>query len=79
MADVAEAKYTATTTGYMERGGGTDIKGTLTGTGRFYIGSDRKSMGGIRQNELEFEMSGRQDPTVIPVTRSTRYTVKLLP
>ncbi len=74
-----EAKYTATITGYMERGGGTDIKGTLTGTGRFYIESDGKYLGGVRQNELQIEMIGRQNPTVIPVTRSTRYMVELIP
>ncbi len=74
-----ETTSTITTTGYMERQGGMDIEGTATGTGLLYIGSDGKYLGGVRQLEWQFEMTGRQNPTVIPVTRSTRYTVELLP
>ena len=76
-----ETTSTITTTGYMERPGGhgMDIEGTATGTGLLYIGSDGKYLGGVRQLEWQFEMTGRQDPTVIPVTRSTRYMVELLP
>lgn len=74
-----ETTSTITTTGYMERQGGMDIEGTATGTGLLYIGSDGKYLGGVRQLEFQFEMTGRQNPTVIPVTRSTTYTVELLP
>ena len=74
-----ETTSTITTTGYMERQGGMDIEGTATGTRLLYIGSDGKYLGGVRQLEFQFEMTGRQNPTVIPVTRSTTYTVELLP
>ena len=74
-----ETTSTMTSTGYMERQGGFDIEGSATGTGLVYIGSDGKYFGGVRQFEVQAVMTGRQNPTVIPVKRSTTYTVELLP
>ncbi len=78
---VVETTSTTTTTGYMERQreGGMDIEGTATGTGLLYIGSDGKYLGGVRQLEWQFEMTGRQNQMVIPVKRSSKYMIELLP
>ncbi len=74
-----ETTSTMTSTGYNERQGGFDIEGSATGTGLVYIGSDGKYLGGVRQFEVQAVMTGRQNSMVIPVTRSTTYTVELLP
>ena len=74
-----ETTTTMTSTGYMERQGGVDIEGSATGTGLVYIGSDGKYLGGVRQFEVQAVMTGRQNQMVIPVKRSSKYMIELLP
>ena len=72
-------EYSATIAIYQEAQGGLDIEGTSTGTALLYIGSDGKYLGGVRQAESELEVSGPQIPAVIPITATTKLTVRLLP
>ena len=74
-----ETTFTSTSTIYREAQGGIDIEGISSGSGWFYIGSDGKYLGGMREVESELEVSGPQIPAVIPVTASTTLTIDLLP
>jgi hypothetical protein len=74
-----KTEYTSASTIYREPQGGIDIKGTSTGVGLLYIGSDGKYLGEVRQVESKLNVSGPQIPTIIPMTASSTITIELLP
>jgi hypothetical protein len=74
-----KTEYTSASTIYREPQGGIDIKGTSTGVGLLYIGSDGKYLGEVRQVESKLNVSRPQIPVIIPITASSTITIELLP